>query len=231
MRQSSVLALAIIFSATSSAAFAETALEFGAPSPSATAIDHPVAPTQPVVPAQPAVSPPPALPAPAASAPDSRADITATAPEGCRFVKITRPDIDPSRPKIYLTFRGPGSGAAAISACNPDSVVKPGGSTVFGVVESSTSGTIVSIRTVDGVGIVGLPTMYVSGYAHQVHCIRPTDGKMPVDEKFAFNFYRFDWKGGLPDSISLLKADMADTEGWAICRKAVTPDMRAQLKK
>ena len=170
-----------------------------------------------------------AVPAPAATAeaipaPTAATGVTVAAPEGCKFVRLTRPDIDPDNNEVYITFRGYGGTVEAIDACNPDNVMKPGGSTVFGVVTSPTAGARVSIRTHDGSGVVGLPTAYVDGNTHQVHC-------KVVDGKLAFDFYKFTWKGGLPDSIDMRLEKMADDKGMAICNKAVTPDQRAKLEK
>lgn len=161
--------------------------------------------------------------------PTAPAVTTAAVPAGCKWVVVTRPGVNPVHPEIHLTFRGNGASVAAIRFCNPDDLVKSGTSQVIGVFSSPTAGARVDIRTRNGVGTVGLPTMFEIGDIHQVVC----DVK---EGDVTFNLYEVHWDGGLPDSLTMQDNTGAITgspeEHKAMCiKKGLTPDLLAQIKK
>ena len=144
-------------------------------------------------------------------------------PDGCTAVTISRDNIDPSKPEIYLTFRGEGGTVTAIQSCNP-----PGATNVFGVNPSRTAGARVSLRTKGGSGVVGLPNVYASGDIHNIWCD-------VVDGNAVFKLYGQEWTGGLKASLKFedrtakLGAEVEQhTKG---CIASFTPDELAKLKK
>lgn len=159
-----------------------------------------------------------AIPAPSVP---SATPVVASVPEGCKLVTFKRPNINPSKPEIYLTLRGYGASVEAIQACNTESMISAGTTNVFGVVSSPTAGARVSIRTKNGIGVVGLPVAYNNGDVHQVHC-------QIVDRAIKWDFYRATWSG-LPSEVNLVKSDFDAATAMNICNGALTPDLRAQL--
>ncbi len=141
-------------------------------------------------------------------------------PDGCKAVTVSRPDIDPARPDIPLTFRGEGSNVVAVKACNPE-----GATAVIGVNPSKTAGARVIVRTANGAGIVGLPAIYAAGDVHNITC-RVEEGKME------FALYRLDWRDGLPERLALVAATPEGDSAIHVagCLAAATPDILAQLK-
>lgn len=161
-----------------------------------------------------------AIPAPTAPAPTV---VVASVPEGCKLVKFTRPDVKPAKPEIYLNLRGYGASIEAIQACNPDALIRAGSSNVFGVVRDPTVGAKVSVRTVNGSGVIGLPTMYAIGDVHQLVCDI-------VDGAITFNLYRAKWDA-LPNEINLVRqTDVDNTAAMKVCEAMLPPDRRAQLR-
>ncbi len=203
------LAVGVFFLANASA-FAQLTAP---PAITPPAAEAPAAPT-PAAPAQAApTTPPAATPAPATQ--------QAGLPAGCVAVRVSVPNVSAAKPDVPLTFRGEGSGVAALQACNP-----PGKTGVVGVNPSPTAGARIILRTSGGSGTVGLPSVYVAGDVHNLTCSVEAGALVP-------RLYKLDWRDGLPARLELadqtaLLGDMV--RHVAACRAAATPDILAQLK-
>ena len=153
----------------------------------------------------------------------------AAAPEGCKFVNVSRPGVNAQLPDINLTFRGVGGDVAAIKACNPDKLTAAGESNVIGVATSPTAGARVSIRTKNGAGVVGLPTILANGSVHQNACTLDKD----AESGFKAAYYYLEWSDGLPGALNL--ADESAKQDAAFlrteCERTMPPNVKAQLTK
>lgn len=162
----------------------------------------------------------------AAFAADAQPSTTTTVPDGCKLVSVSRPDVSQAMNEIYVTFEGYGGDVAAIDACNPPAARQSKSVDVFGVVGDPVAGARVSIRTKNGVGVVGLPTIFSNGVAHQVACDH--NGR-----KISFQLYKIGWSSGLPDRIELANStkEIADQAAFyqQSCFDSAPPQLRAQL--
>ncbi len=145
-------------------------------------------------------------------------------PEGCQLVALFVPDVNVALPNVPLTFRGEGSGVAAISWCNPE-----GKTSVIGVNPSATAGSRVILATESGRATIGLPTVYTSGDVHNVGCVVIEDGALD------FRLYQLAWRDGLPAELDLIDAsdEIVGDRATHIagCMAKATPDILALLKK
>lgn len=146
-------------------------------------------------------------------------------PDGCKIVQIKRPNINPRRPTIYLTFTGVGGNVSAVKHCNPRGAE---GIAARGVVASSTAGAQVTVYTTDGAGNIALPDMYTEGVVHQNVCTPNDDFS-----DYTASYYEAVWAGGLKANITLI--DVTATKDMAIlraeCERTMPPDVRARLAK
>jgi hypothetical protein len=169
---------------------------------------------------------PPSAPPPAASAPASGGNLqTVEAPVSpdCKLVKVSRPDVDSSKPNIVVRFKDFGKANIASLIGNCDQ--KASGSTFISITPWRTVGFQVKFATKDGAGMVSLPIALTDGKASQTVCKIDWATKTILTAKYAVQ-----WSGGLQDEIKLQKLDSYDqAEAVALCRSVTPDDVLAKL--
>ena len=119
--------------------------------------------------------------------------VWSVAPEGCRLVRFTQPNMNPSEPDVYLTLRGPQLSVDTLKFCNTAK-----GSNVFGVYFAQSASSRIGIRTKNGSGLIALPDNAEVGEISLLVCAK-NGGNI------IYKVYSREWFGILPQEVKLVE--------------------------